>query len=135
MALERIEGSGPAQSAIEADIARLAAEVKEKSAGENSKEILKQVVQPVVYGAQAQSSGQSAANNDAAGSSPYLPDYINQVPEEVRLAVETLLDTAFRSGIGEAASKARVAGPFILDAFHDALVDKLYAEMKSRKLI
>ncbi len=136
MALERIEGSGGAQPAIEADIARLAAEVKEKSAGEGlHKEVLRQVVQPVVYGTQGRSDAQGAASNVGAGSSSYLPNYVNQAPEEVRLTVETLLDTAFKSGISEAANKARAAGPFVLDAFHDALVDKLYAEMKLRKLL
>lgn len=137
MALERVEGSGSAQSAIEADITRLAAEVKEKSVEESSrKEVLRQVVQPVVYGVQTQPDGQNAASSvGTADSSSYLPDYVNQAPEEVRLAVETLLQTAFKSGVNEAADKARAAGPFVLDAFHDALVDKLYAEMKLRKLL
>ncbi len=135
MALERIEGSGSAQSAIEADIARLAAEVKEKSAGESSREVLKQAVQPEVYGIQARPGAKASTNAGEDSQSPYLPDYVNQAPEEIRLEVERLLETAFRSGVEEAAKQARAAGPFVLDAFHDALVDKLYAEMKSRKLI
>ncbi|MCL5006592.1 MAG: hypothetical protein M1153_00370 [Patescibacteria group bacterium] len=135
MALERIESSGSAQSAIEADIARLAAEVKEKSAGEKSREVLRQAVRPVIYGTQAQPGMQSPAGGDGVNPSSYLPDYVNRAPEEVRLAVETLLETAFKNGVEEAAKKAKLAGPFVLDAFHDALVDKLYAEMKERKLI
>ncbi|MCL5015991.1 MAG: hypothetical protein M1312_00005, partial [Patescibacteria group bacterium] len=78
---------------------------------------------------------QEDADNSGLAPSPYLPDYVNQAPEEVKLEVERLLDSAFRKGVDEAIKQARSAGPFVLDAFHDALVDKLYAEMQARKLI
>jgi len=42
---------------------------------------------------------------------------------------------AFQHGIHKAAKEARGQGAFFLDAFHDALTDKLYQEFKKRKLL
>lgn len=122
--------------AIEADIARLSAEIKERSAKESaapSKEALKQALRPVIY--QPSPAADAGANDRLEPPSPYLPEYVNQAPQEARLQVETLVDLAFHKGVAEAAAQARLMGPFVVDAFHDALVEKLYSEMQARNLL
>lgn len=121
-------------SAIEADIVRLSAEIKERSAGEFGappKEALKQALYPVIY----QAAPPASVADNQEPPSPYLPEYVNQAPQEVRLQVEKLVDLAFHKGVSEAAAQARLMGSFVADAFHDALVEKLYGEMQARHLL
>ena len=134
--MAQMEGEGVIHSAIEADIARLSAEIKERSAREfcaPSKEALKQALYPVIY--QAAPATPAPAADNQGQSSPYLPEYVNQAPQEARLQVEKLVDLAFHKGVVEAAAQARLIGSFVTDAFHDALVEKLYDEMETRKLL
>jgi hypothetical protein len=64
-----------------------------------------------------------------------LPQYVENASPEVKLEVEYLLDIAFHKGILKADREARKTSPFVLDAFHDALVKKLYPQMKERGLL
>ena len=132
--MAQIEGEGVVHSAIEADIARLSTEIKERSArefGAPPKEALKQALYPAIY----QAAPATSAPTNQEPSSPYLPEYVNQAPQEVRLQVERLVDLAFHKGVSEAAVQARLMGSFVTDAFHDALVEKLYDEMQARNLL
>jgi hypothetical protein len=61
--------------------------------------------------------------------------YLDSLDQETVQSVNMLVDKAFSGGIEAAVSKAKGMSPFVLDAFHDALTDKLYEEMKSRKLV
>lgn len=132
--MAQIEGEGAVHSAIEADIARLSTEIKERSArefGAPPKEALKQALYPAIY----QAAPATSAPTNQEPFSPYLPEYVNQAPQEVRLQVERLVDLAFHKGVSEAAVQARLMGSFVTDAFHDALVEKLYDEMQARNLL
>ncbi len=132
--MAQIEGEGAVHSAIEADIARLSTEIKERSArefGAPPKEALKQALYPAIY----QAAPATSAPTNQEPSSPYLPEYVNQAPQEARLQVERLVDLAFHKGVSEAAAQARLMGSFVTDAFHDALVEKLYDEMQARNLL
>lgn len=134
--MAQMEGEGAVHSAIEADIARLSAEIKERSAkefGAPSKETLKQALYPVIY--QAAPAAPAPAADNQEPPSPYLPEYVNRAPQEARLQVEKLVDLAFHKGVAEAAAHARLMGSFVTDAFHDALVEKLYGEMQARNLL
>jgi len=42
---------------------------------------------------------------------------------------------ALHHGIDKAVEKAKASGPFVLDAFHDALTGKLYDEMRRRGML
>ena len=41
----------------------------------------------------------------------------------------------FSKGLKQALVSVQVEEPFIIDAFHDALVDRLYDELKTRGII
>lgn len=64
-----------------------------------------------------------------------LPSYMKEDPAEMKLRVEQLLELSLHQGIKRGLKEARKAGPYILDAFHDALVDKLYPELKKRGIV
>ena len=54
----------------------------------------------------------------------------NSQTEEI---LQDLVNIAFSSGIESAVAKARkMNDPYILDAFHDLLVDRLYKELVKR---
>jgi len=68
-------------------------------------------------------------------SSGLLPQYAQSAPAETRLEVEYLLDVAFHHGIAKANTEAMKSSPFVIDAFHDALVGKLYPELQKRGIL
>jgi len=112
--------------ALEKDIERLASEVREKkSSGEEATKqavssAIKEVYHPVA-GVPAASPTQSV-----------LPEYMNEAPAELKLEAEKILDITWHKGIVAGLKEARKKGPLVLDAFHDALVDKFYGELKKR---
>jgi hypothetical protein len=120
-------------AALEADMKRLAAEVQRhrerpELKGASDREILKQAIQSLPPTTQPK-------DDAAAPSAGPLPNYAKNAPAEAKLEIEYLLDLAFHHGIARANSKARKSSPFILDAFHDALVGKLYPELQKRGLL
>lgn len=122
---------------LEKDIERLSQEISEKRElpehkGLSEREIIKQTIQPLVQqsGDEPQSGTQQTSNEQSI-----LPDYLQKSSPEARLQVEKLIDSVFHEGLHKTVENARAAGPFILDSFHDALTDKLYDELKKRKLI
>ena len=124
-------------SALERDIERLSKEIAEKRnlpeyKGVPERELVKQALQPIIRKDFTQTA-QSAAQPTAEKS--FLPDYLKDLSAETKLQVEQLIDLTFHQGIKKVVARARRANPFILDAFHDALTDKLYEELKSRNLI
>lgn len=64
-----------------------------------------------------------------------LPTYLDNETPDVRLRIEQIIDTAYHKGIWEGYREAEKAGTFMLKAFHDALIDRLYDDMKRRGLI
>lgn len=82
---------------------------------------------------QAQPKDQSG--NTVIQQSDSLPDYLMKESDEIKNRVEGLINLAFLKGIDLSAKEAVKSGPFILDAFHDALTSKLYEELKKRGLL
>ena len=118
---------------LEADIKRLAAEVqghREKPEAHrlSDQEILRKSLQSL-GGTQLVSTVQKQPSD-----SP-LPDYAKDAPAEAKLEIEYLLDLALHHGIEKANSEAKKSSPFIVDAFHDALVTKLYPELQKRGIV
>lgn len=122
----------PKFEALERDIERLSKEVKEhKEKGALPEkpdiEVLKSVIASRI--AQQQPPPSEPQESDI------LPKYLQNEPAEIKLKVEELVDMAFRKGIDISIEEAKKSGPFVLDAFHDALTAKLYDELKARKII
>ena len=127
--------------ALEADIERLSKEIIEKRKLPeykelSEKELLRQTLQPLIKQQTFQQGGRPpAVQSTAPVRETILPDYLKDSPAELKIQVEKLIDLVFHQGIRKTAKQARQAGAFILDAFHDALTDKLYDELKKRKLL
>jgi len=124
------------EKVLESDIEQLTAEVKmhqEKPElqGASSQEVIKQSIQSMTQTtppvAPAASSGNVLQNP--------LPDYAASAPAETKLEIEHLLEMAFREGISKATAEAAKSNPFVLDTSHDALVGKLYPELKKRGIV
>ena len=62
-----------------------------------------------------------------------LPDYLKDAPDDIKLQVEKLIDLAMHYGVEKAAKAASRLNAFVVDAFHDAIADRLYDELKNRK--
>ena len=119
--------------ALEHDLQKLTAEVKEKRLQngieqQSEKEILKQSLQAF----SVQSATAPASSVPEEPSKPFLPDYMKASDPQVKLEVEKLVDLVFHGSLIKAISEAKKHSPFIEDAFHDALVDKLLPELKKR---
>ena len=113
---------------LEADIARLATEIqkhreKPEMKGLSEKEILTRSLQAF------------EATPPSPPSSGPLPEYARASSAGTKLEIEYLLDMAFHKGITQAAKEARKSNPFVFDAFHDALVGRLYPELKKRGIL
>lgn len=124
---------------LEQEIENLAKEIAEKRnlpeyKGLSEKELLKQTLHPLVKQPSIQSS-EPTTQPTAPAEEAIIPDYLKNSPPEIKLQVEKLIDSVFHQGIEKTIKEANRAGPFILDAFHDALTDKLYDELKKRNLI
>jgi hypothetical protein len=97
---------------------------------EREKEILKQVVaeklriQPQGVSAQAPASAQQIAKTQKD----------DQRRVEYQEVISSLVETVFTQGLDEAVKQARQThNAFLIDAFHDELVDRFYQEIKSQE--
>lgn len=138
---EPFESTHGAHSALEADIERLSREIAEKRDSPehkdlSSRELVKQSLGSMLNQSAAPITTQPATAQSAI-QNKILPNYLqNQdVPPNLKLQIEELVDSLFHQGVEKVVKKARRANPFVLDAFHDALTDKLYEELRKRGLI
>ena len=67
--------------------------------------------------------------------SDLIPDYANEISEESRIKVENLIKTTLESGLSQGLKQAKKEEPYIIDLYHDALVDKLLDELKEKNLL
>jgi hypothetical protein len=132
-----LEKSGQQEiSAKQADVERLRAEIAEmrKQLAEKKVEI-----KPEFFVESAQEGAKSAEQTEAASiGQPITAGAASQSPQTLITdeQVKTLCDLAFQKGV-EAALKAaqELNNPYVLDEFHDALVDQLYDRLISEKKI
>ncbi len=61
--------------------------------------------------------------------------YIDDLDEVTAGKVNALIQQVFAQGIEKTLSAARAEDPYVMDAFHDALTDRLYDELKKRKQV
>ncbi len=123
---------------LEADIERLSKEIAEKRSLLEHKdlpdrELVKQTLHPIIKQAVVQS--QAAANQPSPAQSNVLPDYLQDSSADVKLQVEELVDLTLHQGIEKAVKAAGKTNAFVLDAFHDALTDKLHGVLKQKGIL
>ena len=66
-----------------------------------------------------------------------LPNYLDkgEYTEELKQEVSDLVSLVFSSSIETAIKESKHHSPFVQDAFHDALVDKLMPELQKRGIV
>lgn len=70
------------------------------------------------------------------GSVSQLPSYLEgEGHDKERRAVEELVTLTFHKGLEDAIRAAKRRDPFIEDAFHDALTERLIPELKQRGIL
>lgn len=134
MAQENTSPTFEVGPALEQDIERLHGEIKEKRGDIPDRDALHEAIKESIASVHSTSFTTSSSGIPQGIASRVLPTYVTQSSKEVQLAVEKLIAYAFQHGITKAVKEARGQGAFFLDAFHDALTDKLYQEFKKRKL-
>ena len=99
---------------------------------EKEKEVLKQVIAERF---QAVSQDQTTqADKDASAKAAEKPLEKSEARGKYQYAIDALIRTAFEKGLTKAVQEVRNMGnAFLIDAFHDELVNKFYSEIKSRE--
>lgn len=75
------------------------------------------------------------ANQNAQPVKPTAPSYLDRLDPQSVAMINELIQALPKEGIKSVINRARNFTPFVLDAFHDALVDRLYEELQRSKLI
>ena len=117
------------------EIEKISKEIKEKKElpeykEKGEKEILKETLETLIKAKIA-----PPKNSPSPKVLEVIPDYLKDAPEEIKTKVENFVGLVFEKGIKKTAREVQKSGAFFVDAFHDALTDKLYEELKKRKLI
>ena len=124
---------------FEKDIQDFSKEVKEhqeKNKIERLQEShVKELLKSRLGQSQVSQSQKDQSGNTVLQRSDSFPDYLLKESDEIKNRVEGLINLAFLKGIDLSSKEAAKSGPFILDAFHDALTSKLYGELKKRGLL
>ena len=119
-------------SALEKDINKLSEEVKEYKEGKPETPPDREIIKTII-GSKIQAV--PASSPQPLTEEQILPKYLKKESPEIKLKIEELINLAIHQGIDKAITEAKKYSPFILDALHDSLTGKVYAEMKKRKLI
>jgi len=85
---------------------------------------------PTSAGAPVSPVGSSTATAPSVGD-----DYLKTLPPEMVEKVNHYISLVPTKGIREALTQVISAEPFLIDAFHDALVTNLYEELKERGIV
>lgn len=97
------------------------------------KEVVKQTIQSIASEVSAPTFSQQSATSQNEPQNSFLPAYLaDEKDQNAKNKVRELVDIAFESGLEKALKEAKKQPPFVEDAFHDALTDKLLPELKKR---
>ena len=112
------------------DLERISADVAARRempehVGQNDQELLKHALRNITSG----------AANRIAESSEDIPAYMADAPSGAKRELEHYLQEAVTSGIDVAAAHIASSSPFLMDAFHDALVGPLYELLKQKGML
>lgn len=135
--------TGSDRGSIEAEIAELSKRIDEKrklletEAGVvEEKEVVRQAVAEKISPSMPVSTNSSAtATATVPPKSSSKTSYLDGLDKESVEQIQSLVALVFEKGFDAAIQEVSLMEPFIIDAFHDALVDRLYDELKSRGLV
>lgn len=124
---------------LEQDLQRVTAEVAkrhERAPEVSSRETVKQAI---IAAVPPPLPTPTPAKEDPLPSTPTtdanLPAYLSAESPEVKAEVARLVTLALHDGIAVAVADAAKKSPFVLDALHDALTDKLLPELERRGIL
>ncbi len=114
------------------DIQKLGDHLEKKAIAEKIEE---HTIETVKQSIQAVSQTSAPAIHSAQVGLDVLPEYAKDYTEEAKQKIENLLQIAADKGLDTANSSAEGQPPYILDAFHDALAEKLLPYLKQQGII
>jgi hypothetical protein len=120
---------------LERDLERVTAEIakrREQAPDTPSREMFKHSLAAAIPPSVPTPAPVETPPAPALSSDARLPSYLSQESPEVKVEVERLVALALEEGITPAVTEAAKHSPFVLDALHDALVDKLLPELERR---
>lgn len=98
---------------------------------EKEKEILKQVIAEKFQAVPTQTPVAAQTQTVPATAQPNQIDDLNQPYQHV---IDALVQTTFEKGLSKAVQEVRaMKNAFLIDAFHDELANKFYAEIKTKE--
>jgi len=124
--------------ALEKSLGRLTTEIKERQQTAESRELPeREIVKQSIKSLSEKTAPAAGAAPIKGDESVNLPNYLQgkDIDEKIKAEVEHLIEMVFSENIEKALAAAKGKPPFIEDAFHDALVDKLLPELKNRGII
>lgn len=115
---------------VRAEVERQMENPETRSAPE--RDIVKRAVESVT-----RRSRQESPNGQTTNENNDLPSYITASKTDIAAQEEVthLISVALKKGIIEAEAEASKRPAFVVDAFHDALVDKILPELKKRGMM
>ena len=135
---------------MEAEIAELSRQIEEKKRvleGQSGivredKELVSETVAEHFYVATPKpttaQAGSTATDDQSAPApvpQPVSDDYLATLPPEQVEILNAYISMVPKDGIKATVNKLMMENPFMLDAFHDVLVTRLYEELKTRGII
>jgi len=125
---------------LEQDLARVSAEIerrRERAPDATPREVVRESIVAVAPAPPPKPVEESVPISAALPQSDdaHLPAYLSRESPEVKAEVERLVALAFQEGIETAVAEAARRSHFLLDALHDALVDKLLPELERRGIL
>ncbi len=104
---------------------------------EKEKDVLKQVIAEKFQAQpQTQTQAQTQAGDEQTDHKKTVPTVasVTNSQDQYQSTVDSLVHTVFEKGLSEAIKDVRGMGnAFLIDAFHDELVDKFYSEIKLKE--
>ncbi|MEI6296872.1 MAG: hypothetical protein WCO84_04480 [bacterium] len=133
------------QNIIEAEIAELTKRIQEKrKVLEEQNGIIEEkdlirsaVAEGISSSPSSQTSSSSQKTTVTTKSTEQKTDisYIDTIDPKTGEEVNRLIEIAFTKGIEAAFSEVSKDEPYVVDAFHDVLVDRLYEDLKNRGIV
>ena len=126
---------------IEHDFARLTAEIQAQKNKEHApvleeREIVKRSLEAVSATVVAPPEGAVSTKVSPTQEQSHLPAYVAAADDSrIQQEIERLVTMVFQEGLENGLRESKKHPPFVQDAFHAALVDKLLPELQKRGII
>jgi len=118
---------GREQPVFEKDIEQLSAQIKEHQEKFPNNKISPQDMLKFAIGEKIQQ-----VQSPTPQRKTDLPAYLEGESPEMKTKIQELIDIALLNGVEKSVAEAKRYSPFVLDALHDALTEKIYNELKNR---